>query len=239
MDKLATLAEKIYFLLLVIFFFFIIFINNFIQGNIGVGKNIIIREEHIESFFIIIIFIIGYIIFKLYKQEIAKQKEHANGIKNRLDDAFKYIGQVNVQIKAVKEALSGLKKFPEKKSDLKNIINFLVEKVLAIVNSDWALLRIIDLEDGHILREKSIARGEAVLFKHNINSQKLINKEPIGEYSVVTTEQKNLGLKAFIVLPIKTLNKEQRILIEAIAQELEMIFLIFDSKYYKRNKNED
>ena len=105
---------------------------------------------------------------------------------------------------------------------------------MGIVNADWVILRILDTNSGQTLKECIQIRGNLVLTKYKISNQLLIKGEEINGYNVMTSEQNNLKLKAYFIFPIKKLSKEQGIFIKAIINQLEMVFLIFNSKYYKK-----
>ncbi len=241
MKNSIFVLKNFYFLLLVIFFFFIIIITHIVQGDIYISENIIIGEEYIESIFIVILFFVGYIVFRLYEKEIrtkekavVAEKERVKDFADKLNNAFKYIGRVNVQIQEIRDALAGMEKFPENKNDFRNILDFLSEKILSTVNSDWVLFRLVNAANLNTLQEKSLARGQAILLKHEISNKDLSAGRQINGCSIITSKQTNLGLKAYFIFPIKELTKEQNALIQAIAQELEMIFIIFNSKFYKK-----
>jgi len=243
-EKKIDFLEKFYFLLLAFFFFFIIFVNFIVQGDISASGKIFIEEEYVESFFILILLFLSYAIFIKYKKEIDKnrkiiiqEKKQLEKSKVILEDSFKYIGEINVQIQEINEVIKGLKEFPEKKNDFKNILNFLIRKALSIVNNDWVLLRVIDLASGQTLMENLQLRKDVVLPNYKISNQKLISEKMIDGYGVETSEQCNLGLKAFLIFPKNDLKKEQRVLIKMLINQLEMIYIIFKSKYYQK-KNE-
>ena len=232
MIKTVNLLEKFYFLLIVVTFIFTIGIVHLIQNDISIGNNIIIREEYIESFFIIILLLLAYILSKLYKKEILKNK-------NKLEEAFKYIGQINVQLQGIEKNLSGFEKFPENKKEVKDILSFLANNTLSIINADWFLIRIIEIGNLKTLREHIQTRGNSVLLKCEISNKMLIEKEAIDGYSVLTSKQENLGLKAYFIFPTKEMSEKQKMLIKTIINKLEMIFIIFNSKFFKKTTKID
>ena len=190
---------------------------------------------------IVILFFVGYGVLGLYKKEISKkekaileEKKRNKSNETQLEDAFKYIGQVNVQMQEINDIFVKLKEFPEKKNELKNIVNFLAGKVLGIVSADWVVLRILDINSMQTLKESIQIRGNSALLKCKISNQSLIKRKAIDGHSVITSDQNNLELKAYFIFPIKKLSKEQKILIKAIINQLEMIFLIFNSRYYRK-----
>ena len=79
------------------------------------------------------------------------------------------------------------------------------------------------------------------MLKHNISNRAIVSNEAIAECSVVGTQQENLTIKAFCILPTEDLAESQKILIRAIVSELEMLFIIFNSGYKRESylKNKD
>ncbi|NCF74869.1 MAG: hypothetical protein GWO87_00050 [Xanthomonadaceae bacterium] len=227
MLKQYYVLEKFYFFLNIIIFFLTVSIIHLIKGDININDKIIIQEEYAESFFIMILFIGSYLLFKLYKKEMKK-------IKINLDDAFKYIGKVNVQLQEIEKNFTGFKKFPENKKEFKNILKFFAGNALSIVNSDWVLIRIIDVSNLKTLREYAQARGNSILLKSEISNKMLVENKIINKHTVVTSSQNNLGLKTYFIFPLKKISKEQKILIKTIINESEMMFIIFSSKFYKK-----
>ncbi len=225
--KKVNILEKFYYLLLILVFLSVISIVHLINGDIVLTEHIIIQEEYVESFFLFLLLLIGYLLLKLYKNEIIKNQD-------KLNEAFKYIGQVNVQLQEINKVFEGIRKIPENKKEIKNILDFFTKKTLAIVNANWSLLRVIDMSTKKTLREYSYSRGSAVLLKHGISNENLINKIIIDGYTVVTSDQINLGLKVYFIFPVSKINKNQKILIKAIINQLEMLIVIFYSRYYKK-----
>ena len=225
MFNLSKKLEKIYLLFFIINLLAIIGISHIIRGDFSISENLVIREEYLESFFIILMFLAAYFIFKSYQKEIEKNKEH-------LEEAFKYIGQVNVQLQEIEDALSKIDKVPENKKELKNLMNYLAKKALSIINADWVLIRIIEVETLNTLRESIKSRGGAVLLKHEIANKNLLEENKLENYIYITSKQKNLGIKSYFIFPDRKITKKEEILIKALVNQLEMIFVIFSSKYF-------
>ena len=89
-----------------------------------------------------------YLIFSLYKKEVARQKDLVVKMKNdnksiheKLDDSFRYIGQVNVQIQQIKSIFSSSDRFPKTKNDFKKTLLFYSERIFGIVNIELGTLQ--------------------------------------------------------------------------------------------------
>ncbi len=200
-------------------------------------------EETFEVILISVLFALSYLIYNLYKVEVAKREKDLASLKSqrrtleqRLDDAFKYIGAVNVQIQEIRSIFAELKIYPENKKEFKYIFDFLANKILSIVDVDWVILRIADPESLKTLRETSVCRGNAVLLKYHFTNEDLIRQPGnLKEYSVISAEQKSLTIDVFSIFPRKQITKDQEVFVKAIMNQLEMLYLIFSSNYYKND----
>lgn len=239
MNKYKSLLQTIYIVIFIIFLTLIIFINHLITDELISSTNIIFEEETIESIAITVLFILGFIIFNMYKKEV-KQKEKAikdldrnkRDIEQKLEDAFKYIGSVNIQLEEIHELLNGIKKYPVSKNDFREIEDYLSSKVLSIINADWIIFRIIDISNLKTIIEFHESRGSAILLKYAIANKDLMSKKKIQGMTCVESEQKNLRLRAFCILPLHNIKDHLVLSLKAILNQLEMIFIIYNSKYY-------
>lgn len=231
------LLRWLFLFLMAVNFILIIFTPRLInKGNFFVKE-----EEDLEVLIIALLFIIGYNIYFFYKRELNKRLKELNEYKNnqktleeRLNDAFKHMGSLNLQINEIKSVFSDFKKYPENKSDFKLIMDFLANKILSIINADWVVIRILDLKNLQTLKEFSASRGSAVLLKYNLSNKELADGNA-EHFSCVCSEEKNLNLKVFCVFPKISISDEQEIFLRAIANQIEILFIIFTSNYYKNS----
>jgi hypothetical protein len=235
--KSVRVLEKIYLALIVLILALIILTPLVISEGISV-----ISEEPLEAITIAVLFLIGFFVRKLYKNEAEKNKNAYENLKNeklnveeRLIDAFKHIGSVNVQIDEIRSSFSDIRKYPESKQDFKNILQFMGQRILGMTNAEWALFRIVDIAAGVTLREYCETRGNAILLKHTFSNKDLKEKANIDNCIIIKSTQENLNIKTYCILQVKRLNKDQEVLIKAIVNQLEMLFLIFSSNFYKNN----
>ncbi len=238
MIKKEKMLERFYFLFLFLLYLLIILTPYIIRSGIS-----FFEEEYLEAIIISILIMIGYYVLVLYRREVNKNlkalkelEEKNKTLEDRLMESFKYIGSVNVQIQEIRSAFSNLDKYPENKKDYKYILQFFSEKILGIVDVDWALLRIINTTNNNILREYSKIRGKSMLLKCAFSNEELIDGKVEGNYSVIRSTQENFTVKTICVFPKKKISNEQTIIIKAIVNQLEMLFLIFASNYYKNSR---
>jgi len=236
------LLEGIYIAILVLLFSLIICTPYLITNKVSLTNNILIDEELVEGLLIALLLVIGYVASARYRKELDKYRGQITelsvkkaDVESRLTDAFKYIGAMNVQIEEIHSLFLSLNKYPEDKKDFKNSLSFLAQRVLGIVNVDWVIFRIINVESLKTVREYSETRGNAVLLKHNISNKALVGTKAVDGCNVISSDQKNLTIKVSCIIPSGDhLTATQTGLVKTIVNALEMLFIIFASQYYRK-----
>ena len=110
---------------------------------------------------------------------------------------------------------------------------FLAKKVLGIVNVPWVTLRIIEPKRFKTLSEYNLPRAHEVRQVHKISNRALVKEEGMSERTVIISPYENVNFRVFYVLPSKHITENQRSLIQAVVNQLETLFLVFTSRYYK------
>ena len=243
MNKNIRLLERTYLLILVTIFLLIVFTPYIIHSGFTVFE-----EQLVEVAIIILLFAVGYAVLSLYRKEAARNlnelnrlKEDKGALENRLTDAFKYIGTANIQIQEIKSVFSDVRKFPENKKDFGYIMQFLADRTISMVNAGWVLFRIIDTKNLNSVREYSKTRGNSVLPQHKISNRALVSNEKLKGLTVVGSGHENFYIKTFCIIPKAELPTDHEVFIKAVVNQLEMLFLIFTSIYYRdshsKNRN--
>ncbi|MGW8209502.1 MAG: hypothetical protein ACWGO2_10880 [Syntrophobacteria bacterium] len=234
--------QAVYLASLALLFCLIVSTPYLIKGNVLLKERIVVGEEIVESALIAVLLIIGYAVSIMYKKELNKCLREIDelttgksNLEEKLNEAFGYIGEVNVQVQEIRAVFSALRKYPENKNDFKNILAFFGKRVLGIVNVGWVTFRIIDPDNFRTLHEHWETRGSAVALNHGISNKAIVNNAAIHGCSVVGSRYENLRIKVFCILPIEKLAVHQRILVEAIVNNLEMLFVIFTSEHYRES----
>jgi hypothetical protein len=237
MIRNIKLLERVYLFILVTILLLIVFTPYIIRSGFT-----LVEEEFAEVIAITLMFTAGYIIALLYRKEATRNREtlfrlkrDKDAMENRLSEDFKYIGAVNVEIEAIKSVFSGIRKFPESKKDFHHILQFLAQRILSMVNVEWMLFRIINTQNLNTLSEYSEKRGNTVLPGHKISNRQLTSNEKFDAFTIVRSGQKNIHFKTFCIIPGKKLSRDQEVFLQAIVNQLEMLFIIFTSIYFKNN----
>jgi len=236
-----TFLQILYLIIFSIIFSFVIYTPTLIKGPAQLTAKLIIKEETIEGSLFCILFIMSILILNLYKHEIDKHKELINKIstektkvENRLFDSEQYIGITNVQIQEIKYIFNSIDKFPETKDDLRKAFSFFGERVIGIVNSNWVLFRIIDINTQRTIYEHFVTRqGFSCSYPH-VSNKMVIEKQPILPLSYVNSNARNLNILVSCIMPIDKISNDQRIFVQAIINEITKLFVILNSLYYKK-----
>lgn len=236
----ASFLQILYLIIFLILSSFIIFTPILITGSVYLTEKFIVDEEIIEVFLLGILFFLSILIFNLYKHEVYKREELIKKINNdkktaeeKLFDSLNYIGKVNVQIQEIKSIFNNTNKYPETKNDFKKTFRFLSGRVLGIVNANWVLFRIINNNTQKTISECFETR-QGFSFKYpHISNKMIIEKQLILPFTTVISNPQNLNILVSCVLPIDKIDNDQRIFIQAIINEITMLFVILNSSYYK------
>ena len=220
MIKNENLLKNIYTGLLILLFLFIISTPVLVHRETSFIEEG--TKEIVEASALIILIAIGYFINYLYKRKLIQREKELN-------DTLNYIGAVNLHISQISSIFDAITKYPENKKDLKFLFESLAERTLAGVKCDWVFFRIINITSGKTLTEYSKARGSAILLKNEISNNDLIEGKNPDDCKILTSNQENLNIRIFCVIPVKSLNKNQEVLIKAIINNLSMLYLIFKS----------
>jgi hypothetical protein len=197
-----------------------------------------------EEFLLLIVFSIGgYYFFHQYKKEVASYQmklyelgQSKNELGKKFNDAFTYIGNVNILIQEIKLIFTNIKKYPENESDIKNIMENLSGKILSITTAKWVNLKIIDLATKNTISQYYHARENIKKTELSVNNDDLINNNYPDNLSVLVSSQKNYSVKTFCTMPKIPLTSDQKVLLGAIINQIEILFLISKSNHYRNNK---
>jgi len=185
-------------------------------------------EEIFESIVLFALLLCSYSLNLLYLREVGRLRRYQVNLEDRLQDTFKYIGSVNLQMEEMKQAFANFKKYPESKKDIRTVFVYFSEKILSLVNADWVILRIIDIKNEHTIREDKFIRnkkGESVL---KIDNKDILSgKKILNDCVVINSDQDNLNIKTACILPTKLKNKDQEFFIRSMINQLEMLFVVF------------
>lgn len=224
-------------------FAFIVFTPSLINGPARITEKLVFREDTIEGSLLCVLFLLSILILNLYKGEVYKHKEQikkANkdkmAIADRLHSSDQYIGMLNVQINEIKSIFNSISKYPETKAELKETYRFFGKRILGIVNSNWVLIRIINCDSQRTIGEHFEIRHSYSADYPHISNRMIIEDKTIPLFTSVISNPENLNILVFCIMPVDKINKDQRIFIQAIINEITKMFVILQSSLYKNEK---
>lgn len=215
------LLRNIYLWLMIILFTLIISTPLLVYWKVPISFDEELKET-IEAIMLFILVAVAFAIRFLYKKRLKQNEEE-------LHETLSYIGAVNLQVDQIKSIFDALTKFPENKKDFKYLFESLADKALGGVNCDWVLFRIIDSDSGQTLTEYTKTRKPGTALTCEIKNNKLLDGKILDGCHTVSSMQENFKIKVFCVMPVDSLDDNQKVLISAIVNNLAMLYLIFDS----------
>lgn len=224
--------------------FIIVTTPYFIKGGVSWAA-----EEMIEGIFLIIGLIAMIVVFRHYDIQMREKEAEATTLNLKLEkkerellNALEYLGKVNVQVSMIKTLFETMK-IPSTKNQLIEMFSELLRVVGSVTKEKCARLRIVNLQNQRTISEHAESlHGEKDVCQIIVGNKELIerfskkNKDNISDSHVFYSDTENFYLKAFIFVPNlkkKDYSAEERAFLEAVANQCEVIFLLFSSKYYK------
>ncbi len=196
-----------------------------------------LSEGTSESLIISILFVLMATLLGIYFREVDKYRKTQEKLEERLRETFKYIGSINLQLEEMKKIFSTVNKYPESQKDIQALFAHTAERILALAPTDWVLLRMVETHQEKTLHEYFISRGNKKIERVKVDNHDLLNGTcSVDGCSLIASNQDNFDLKAFCILSTDIKDSNQRFMINSAVNQLEMLFIIFNSLYYKKNK---
>jgi len=188
--------------------------------------------DHRQEIFLKMGIIFGLMVFIylthfFYFQQTKKSKKYQGDLEERLLDSFKYIGTVNLQLEELRKNLFNFKKYPSSRKEFSKLMTNLAEKILSIVNTDWVIIKIIDIKTEKTIHYASLVRGGKDIKFDKFDNHQLFNGKCGASCAVIKSNQENLDIKAICILPAKIKNQDENFFLSHIINQLELLFLAF------------
>jgi hypothetical protein len=228
-------------------FFVLLFSILFIPSIINTGWGWF-SEDFLETVFLLGGFFSVIYVFWHYDYVVKKREEDnlvlSSKLKSRekeLLETFQYLGKVNVRFSIVRDLIDKMKKpAPTTQEELKETLKELLNIACSTTGREKAWLKIVDLKNGKDLIEERGGNNfqdedyESKLAPKNL--LKIYKNEKncrIDDLKVFYSDIDNFYIKAFLVLPFKEENKQDDDFLKAVANQCEILFLLFNSQYYR------
>jgi hypothetical protein len=204
-----------------------------VSEGISLFDRFVFEEGAVETVLILVLFALAYLASRAYRTAVAAYKKRLlrlaaekNVLTDRLTDAFRYIGTVNVQLQEIHSVFSGLKRLPENRRQFKDLLSMFGVKILGMMDVDWVTIRIVDRRILRTIIDHREVRNTQPALDPHIGNRAVVEGKYIAGYVIVTGAKANLSIVAACILPLDHLDKEETILMQALVDEIEMLFII-------------
>jgi len=205
-----------------------------IRHGIALTSRLVIEEDMVETAMILSLFGVSFLILmrfmrqlQAYQAAVNKAVIEKSSLVERLTDAFQYIGRVNVEIHEIESALCGIAFYPQSRKEFRRLLDQLALKALTIAAAPWLVVRMIDRQSGQTANEHSVWKEGGDVPAHTLGNRDILDGNRHDGLQTIGPRQQNLDLLTVIILPEPTLSKEKIILLSAILNQIEMLFLLF------------
>jgi len=204
-----------------------------VPRRIALFDRFVFEENAIETVLILVLFVLAYLASRAYRTAVSAYKKRLRRLAadrsvlaDRLTDAFRYIGTVNVQLQEIRSVFSGLKRLPENRRQFKDLMGMFGGKILGMMNVDWVTIRIVDRRTLRTIVEHREVRKTQPVADPHIGNRAIVEGKPAAGCVIVTDAKDNLSIVAACILPLDHLDKEETILMQALVDEIQMLFII-------------
>ena len=207
-----------------------------IRHGISITDHFIIEEEYVETALILALFGISFLILisfmnrlKSYQQAVNRAVHDKSKLVSRLTEAFRYIGRVNVEIQEIESALCGVAFYPQNKKEFRRLVNELASRAMTIAAVPWLVVRMIERHSGHTISEHAVRRPQSSLPSITMGNRALVEGRQVDGLRTIGPRQHNLDLLTVFILPEAVISEERTVLLTAILNQIEMLFLLYRS----------
>jgi hypothetical protein len=136
-----------------------------------------------------------------------------------------------VQLQEIRSVFSLLNRLPQTRKDFKKLLRVFAQKALTIANTDWVAVRIIDRQSFRTVIEHSESRRKGIAPNPHIANKSIVEGGPIAGLVVIRCENENLDTTVACIISRNELTWEEKILLKAIAGEIELFFIAFAARH--------
>ncbi|MGE5256857.1 MAG: hypothetical protein ACM3KE_09315 [Hyphomicrobiales bacterium] len=240
--KKAGRWEVFYLSAIVFLILMVVGVPFLIRRGVAMTSHVFIEQEVLQALLIAALLSAAFALSHRYKTALNAHREmmqrlamNNDTLLSRLTEAFKYIGKVNVQLQEIRSVFFQLNRLPENRNDFKNLLRVFARKALSIVNTEWVVVRIIERQSLRTITEHLESRGGEVALYPHIANKSVVDEEPVAGQTVIRCDKENLDITVVCIFPRDNLSREERILVEAIAGEIELLFITFTALQFDQD----
>lgn len=231
--KLKFLVAS-YLLVLVLLLLSVIAMPLIIRNGLSLAHKLVLEEQSLETALIVLLLGVSFFILIGFKRTLGAYERTAkragmekSRLMARLTEAFNYIGAVNVEIKEIQSIICGVAHYPQTKKEFKQLLDHLGGKVMAVAGAPWVVIRMISRRSGRTVKEHFLEARKGALPSATIGNREILEGRRVEGLRAIGARQKNLDLLTVCILPATPLSEEDVVLITAITNQVEMMFLIY------------
>lgn len=163
---------------------------------------------------------------KAYRSSVDKAMLEKSKLISRLAEAFKYIGEVNVEIQEIESALCGVAYYPQSKREFRRLVHGLATRAMTIAAVPWLMVRMIERQSGQTLYEHAVRYPGASLPSATMGNRALMDGQQVEGLRTIGPRRPDIDLLTVFILPEAKISKEKTILLTAILNQIEMLFIL-------------
>jgi hypothetical protein len=235
--KKIRILEMVYLVTLGMIFLLAALTPLLVKGRLVLTNRFIVEEDLLETILIAAQLAAAYLVsryyrrrLRLYRQEMSRLAVDQQKLTTDLNEAFSYIGTVNVELQQIQSIFCSLDKYPHNRNDFKKMLAVLTNKARMIAQADWIIARIIGGNHFRTLKECIQADAKHKAPRLSISNRAIMEGQKIEGFCIIGSHQKNAGLRTVCIFPYRSVTTEGRMIIEVIATVIEMLFVIFTSQ---------
>ncbi len=224
---------NLYFSILLALLLCVIITPLLIRQGISITGRFMVEEEVFETVLILALFAISFLVMKsfmnrlkAYQQEAHRAVHDKSRLASRLADAFTYIGKVNVELQEMESVLFGVDAYPQSRREFKQLVDRLASRAMTIAATPWLVVRMIDRHSGRTINEHAVQRPLSLIPSVNMGNRALIDGQRVDGLQTIGPRQSNLDLLTVFILPAAAIPKEKTVLLAAILNQIEMLFIL-------------
>lgn len=205
-----------------------------LRHGIAITNRFIIEEEVLETIMILVLLGISFLVMirmmkrlNSYRQAAESAGYEKSRLISRLADAFRYIGRVNVEIQEIESALCGVAFYPQSKKEFRALVDKLALNAMTIASAPWMVVRMIDRDSGQTVNEHAVQHPGTTPPSVTMGNRAILDGVRIEGKQTIGPRQQNLDLLTVMIFPGTTISKEKKILLAAILNQIEMLFILY------------
>lgn len=208
-----------------------------VRGRLVLTDRYFIGEDLLETLLIVVQLAAAYLVARYYQRRLGHYREEMKRLAIGrqkltidLNEAFNYIGTVNVEMQQIQSIFCSLEKYPRNRNDFKKMLAVLTNRARMMAHADWIVVRIIGGTHFRTLKECIQADDRNNTPRPSISNRTIVEGQEIDGLSIIGSHQRSAGLKTVCIFPYRPLASEERMILEVIATVIEMLFVIFASQ---------